>query len=169
VEKQNAQKLDKATFQKIFKEFYSPLVRTSFMLTRRKDVAEDMVQDLFVYLWEERPVFDLSNPFLYLRKATISRSINWLKKERRISLSEPPENPPKGDATDSVELEPGQLIVAIKDAIETLPPKCRLIFQLHRFEGLTMREIGEYLDISPNTVENQLTKALRLLRNKFQK
>lgn len=143
------------------------LVRSSYHLTGRKDVAEDIVQDLFVYLWERQADVNLDHPFTYLRRATISRTINWIKREQRIDLTDHHEDPvPVVEAGTEVS-DLHHRLDAVREAIAALPPKCGLIFRLNRFEGLTMAEIAEYLSISPNTVENQIGKALKLLRNQL--
>lgn len=141
------------------------MVRSSHRLIGRQDIAEDIVQDLFVYIWEKQPFINADQPYSYLKKATITRTINWIKREQRIDLVDEPKEAFEMNFHHSIDDQKliDQLEM-VRNAIELLPPKCRLIFQLHRYEGLTIAEIAQYLNLSPNTVENQLGKALKLLR-----
>lgn len=136
-------------------------------MTNRQDVAEDLVQDTFVYLWEHQPEFNMEQPYSYLRKAVITRTINWIKREQRIDLSDSAEELAELNSDPLPQASAPERWDAVRNAIESLPPKCRLIFRLNRLEGLTMAEIATYLSISPNTVENHIGKALRLLRNQL--
>ena len=71
---------------------------------------------------------------------------------------------PSAETSAQESLEAGDLKAAMEQALERLPKRCRTIFILCRLEGLSHKEIGERLDISPKTVENQMTKALRVLK-----
>jgi RNA polymerase sigma-70 factor (ECF subfamily) len=161
---------DEDDFEGIFRAHYEILIRSIYPLILRKDIAEDIVQDLFVQLWDQRNEINIkSNLTSYLRKSAIQRTLNWIKRENRIDL--------QGDIDDSmIFMEPDRSlhnevdrISAVRRAIEQLPGKCRLVFILNRYEGLTINEIAEYLQISKNTVENHLGKALRLLRDHFRR
>ncbi len=152
-------------FEALFKRHYQDLVLTSYRITSHRPASEDIVQDLFVYLWKNSLSLRISGSIeSYLKRATINRSLNWLRDEQRTKLyAETPESVDR-DSTSDVSDE---RLVKLKEAIQALPEKCRLIFMLHRYEGLTTKEIANYLDLSPKTIENQLGKALKLLREKI--
>lgn len=156
--------LDRDNFEEIFRSNYQILVSSVYSLIHRKDIAEDLVQDLFVHFWLHRNEIQInSNLAAYLKKSAFRRTINWIKREKRIDLRPEFEDSTAFEQAD----EASDRTTAVRKAVEQLPDKCRLVFVLNRYEGLTISEIAEHLQISKNTVENHLGKALRLLRDQF--
>ena len=90
-----------------------------------------------------------------------------IRDRKKFSSEEVPERAGEWDV--STQLEAMELEEKIRAAIDTLPERCREIFELNRFEGLKYSEIATQLDISVKTVENQMTKALKLLREQLGK
>ena len=90
-----------------------------------------------------------------------------IRDRKKFSSEEVPEGPGEWDV--SAELETLELEERIRGAISSLPERCRLIFELSRFEGLKYAEIASKLDISVKTVENQMMKALKILREQLAK
>lgn len=130
-------------------------------------LAEDLVQEVFLELWRKRSGIQIQISFrAYLRRAAVNKTLNYLR-DQRLPISDEEHLPfqlasstPQADET----LETSELKEEIDRAISALPERCRQVFVLSRFEELSAKEIADLLDISPKTVENQMTKALKSLR-----
>lgn len=158
---------DLRIYERFFKDNYPDIVRYANKFVRDKLIAEEIAQEVFMYLWEKRNVINVQSSLKsYLFSATKNRSINYLKLEL-----------PKVQAQlEITEFEIGvnaeyqekdrseQVERAVKKAIDELPKKCREIFILSRNAGLTYDEIAEDLSLSKKTVENQMGIALKKLR-----
>jgi RNA polymerase sigma-70 factor, ECF subfamily len=133
-----------------------------------QQAAEDIVQDVFLKLWKIRKDIDFAVPLKsYLYRATTNSAINWLNKNKNIvSESEISQLETKNlspfNAEDNLNIR--ELEIKIREAIDKLPPKCKAIFVLSRYEGLKYKQIAEHLDVSVKTVENQMSIALEKLR-----
>jgi RNA polymerase sigma-19 factor, ECF subfamily len=148
-----------AEFDTLFREHYPRLVHLSYRILRRQDLAEDAVQDVFIRLWRQRATLEVTTTIAgLLNKAVVNESLNVLQRERRHLSADMPEIP--ADTHD----DDHDLIPQLRKAIDQLPDKCRALFMLNRYEGLTINEIADYMGLAPKTVENQLGRALKLLR-----
>ncbi len=151
----------------LFKTHYEALCRTAFRILADGVAAEDIVQEVFLEIWRNRDRLQLSGSFgAYLRKATVNRSLNYLR-DRKMIVTDVDES--DGDLSGAAEnavldFETLELQEAIERAIDTLPVRCRQVFMLSRFEEMPAKEIAETLGISIKTVENQMTKAIKTLR-----
>jgi RNA polymerase sigma-70 factor, ECF subfamily len=160
---------DPAAFDAIFRTWYAPLVGTAERMLRDRAVAEELVQDVMLELWRRRETLDASgSPQAYLFQATRNRVLNHLRHLKIEQRSEPEvrrESPasPQADAHVSEQ----ELEVAIQQAVRTLPDRCREVFELSRVHGLKYSEIATALGISVKTVEAQMGKALRTLRERL--
>lgn len=152
-------------YESLFKEHYEGLCRYAFSFLKDQSDSEEVVQKLFVKLWEKRKELNVINdPKSYLYRSVYNSSLNELKRVGRVrhSAIEDYHSVEINDA--SSELIGDELKTRIQSTIETLPVKCREVFQLSRFEELSYKEIAERLNISIKTVENHMGKALKLLR-----
>lgn len=125
-----------------------------------------MVQDVFYELWRRREELEIHGQLKsYLARSVVNKCLNVIK-ARRLDFNEPENNPTNPDTAPSAqqELEGEDLQSAIQRTVDGLPEQCRLIFTLSKFEHLSHKEISEQLGISVKTIENQMTKALRILR-----
>ncbi len=154
--------------RQLFDAHYRYACQVAHRLLPDSEACKDIAQETFVEIWRKRAELDIRGPFrAYLRRAVLNRTLNHLKSQRRYQFSANDEEilahaPPESEAPD-----PGHaasLDAALHAAIQNLPEKCRLVFSLSRFEELSHKEIAERLDISTKTIENQITKALRTLR-----
>lgn len=157
---------DESAFDALFRGLYAPLCRYAATLTGGDwDEAEDLVQQAFVKLWEQRATLEVRHSLrAYLYKAVHNRALNRLRAahtrdRHRAELAR------SGDWFQ--EAPHSDLHEHLHKALVTLPPQCRLIFELSRFEELKYREIADHLDLSVKTVETQMGKALRLLRHQL--
>ncbi|MGB3548966.1 MAG: RNA polymerase sigma-70 factor [Saprospiraceae bacterium] len=157
---------DPTALDELFRRHYADLCRVAYRLLQDGAAAEDVVQELFLRLWEKREsARPVSGVGAYLRRAVRNRSLNYLRDRKRIPTddTEPPDTGGGADTT----LQPllaAELQQRVDEAINRLPERCRLIYVLSRFEDLTHREIAEQLELSPKTVENQMGRAYKMLR-----
>jgi RNA polymerase sigma-70 factor (ECF subfamily) len=157
---------DEHAFDTIFREHYGPLVRSAEAMLRRRDVAEEIVQDVLLALWQRRDSLVVADSLrAYLFRATRNRALNHLrhvaierKAEPELSVIEAP------DAVAPSAMIDDEMDAALRSAIGALPPRCREVFELSRVSGLRYAEIAVALGISVKTVEAQMGKALRVLR-----
>ncbi len=150
----------------LFRQQYAVLCRGAYRILGDANTAEDLVQEVFFELWRRRGELDIRTSLAaYLRRSVVNRSLNHLRNQR-LPLAGTEDWPPAGLVAPPLvpSLEVLELEEAVRRAIDQLPERCRLVFVLSRFEELSHKEIAERLDISPKTVENQMTRALRLLR-----
>jgi len=151
--------------EELFKLYNTKLLRIAHYIVNDEDIAKDITQDLFIKLINNQ--ITISQPEKaenYLAVSIKNLSLNYLK-EKQLENSKA--------LTFHLEsnLEQEEIDNPLKEKLEKyiteLSPKCRLIFSMSRFEGLTNDEISTYLDISKRTVETQISNALKILREKF--
>lgn len=158
---------DESAFDALFRALYAPLCRYATGLTDGDpDEAEDLVQQVFVKLWEQRASLDVRFSIrAYLYKMVHNRALNRLRALRtrdRFATASAREPEPVAPPETGAELQE-----QYRKALDQLPAQCRRIFELSRFEELKYREIADQLDLSVKTVETQMGKALRLLRTQL--
>ena len=159
---------DESALRAIFDRHYPLLLGDIYRLIPDEYTCKDLAQEVFVELWRKRAELDIHTSLrAYLRRAAINRALNHIKANKRIVLEEPEDKHyTPYDTANEIQAKSRQedLEQALADAIERLPEKCRQVFTLSRFEHLSHREIAEQLGISVKTIENQITKAMRMLR-----
>lgn len=151
----------------IFDQYYPYLVSTARHYVTDNERAKDIVQDVFFELWKKRETIIIQTALKpYLRKAIVNRTLNHIKSNKRYQWGEENIDMQREDTSISAEkqLEIDDLQSLINIAIESLPERCQLIFKLSRLEKLSHKEIAAKLEISPKTIENQMTKALKTIR-----
>jgi len=156
-------------FDSIFRAWYAPLVRAAEAMLRDRAAAEEVVQDMMLTLWQRRETLEVDESLrAYLYRATRNRALNHLRRQRVELRGEPYLGDRNATApiADSA-LGERELAEAIHDAVGALPPRCREVFELSRAHGLTYAEIAKTLEISVKTVEVQMGKALRVLRERL--
>jgi len=160
--------MNKHSFEQLFREYFTPLMFFAKKILVDEDDAREVVHTVFINLWEKREEIDLSRSLKsYLFTSVHNRSLNVVRERKKFSSEEVPDLAGEWDV--SVQIESMELEEKIRETIDTLPEKCRQIFELNRFEGLKYSEIAEQLGISVKTVENQMSKALKILREKLLK
>lgn len=158
-------------FRQQFNEFYKPLCKYAFTLVADDDTAEDIVQEVFVRIWEKYQDA-ITSPAIraYLYRAVRNSCFTWLGQQKRTpvkSLSD--EDTEEATITWTVEEEPDEQDLPnyrelLRKGIEQLPEKCREVFLLSRAGDLSNQEIADHLGISVKTVNNQTWKAMKLLK-----
>lgn len=160
---------EQLAFDTIFREWYPRLVLIADRIVGERQVAEDLAQEVFLELWRRRETLALETTVhAYLLQSARNRSLNHLRhvQVRRRSAPEVIEMagtslPADADAVAS------ELSTAIQDALQSLSPRCREVFQMSRERGLKYSEIASTLGVSVKAVEAQMGKALRVLRERL--
>jgi len=163
----NKRQFANQAFEKLFREYFRPLTVFAVQYVKAQEVAEDIVQDLFLYL-HERGDFDIEKKgaSYQLYKLVRYRCLNHLeyKRIRRATnpelLSNPESNP--HDPLESVALI--ELEHKYLQALESLSPKCREVFEKSRKDGKKNQEIADEMKLSKRTVETHITQALKVMR-----
>ena len=158
---------DEKTFERVFKSNYKALYSYANMIVRDHEAAEEIVQGMFLKLWERKEKLELHTSLkAYLYRSIYNDSLNLIKHEKvKLKYQSHALYTMKNEsdnASDKVQLS--ELEKRLQVALNQLPEGCRTIFQLSRFEDLKYKEIADRLKISIKTVENQMGKALKLLR-----
>ncbi len=157
---------DRKTFGCLFSDYFAGLVSFSTTITRNRQVAEEVVVDVFVRLWDQRKMLKTIRNFQqYIYTATKYASINASKKNNAFSLTERFGDEftlqASGNENPDNRLISKESLNKVSEAINTLPPRCRLIFRLIKEEGMKYDEVAELLELSVKTVENQMNIAFK--------
>ncbi len=160
---------DRGALQLLFKQQYPNVCGVIRRYISDPGLMEDLAQEVFVRFWEKRQQIQIdSNLPAYLRRMAVNEAIGHLRKKTRFAPDELPTHLPGHLAAPAdQQLLADDLRSAVNKAVDGLPPRCRMVFQLSRFEELSYAEIAERLDISIKTVENQMGKALKVLRSEL--
>jgi RNA polymerase sigma-70 factor (ECF subfamily) len=158
---------DSKAFEMLFKRHYKPLCRRVNTMLNDEEATEDVVQQLFIKIWESRETLQTPDSVAaYLFTAARNRALNYIKSQSRKSSNEVPLTNLHDEADNRMEeqMDAKELQKALYAAIDALPEKRREVFVLSRFEGKSYKEIAEIMQISVKTVEAQMGKALSTLR-----
>lgn len=154
-------------FENVFKQHFNSLHAYAFTILKDAVAAEEVVQSLFLKIWEKKENLDIRTSLKsYLYRATYNDCMNiikhWQVRQRHQDhISYVSDMSYEHTAN---QLHENELKKELQKAMNLLPEKCRTIFQMSRFEELKYQEIADRLEISIKTVENQMGKALKILR-----
>lgn len=156
-------------FQTVFKRYYQNLCIYASSILKNDANAEEIVQNLFVKLWEKKENIDIStSPKNYLYRSVRNSCFNFIEHNKiKLRHHQKEINEAKTRILPENNYIEVNLYDQIHDAINSLPEKRREIFRLSREEGLKYREIAKYLNISIKTVETQMGLAIKHLRKKL--
>jgi RNA polymerase sigma-70 factor (ECF subfamily) len=157
---------DYQAFHQLFSRMYNPLCQFCLKFVHVREVAEELVSDVFYTIWKNRERIEVTSPRSYLFTAVRNRGFDYLRKVKKTMLCDLAEarNLPGHYANSQEVMIEKELTETIEHSISTLPKQCRLIFELSREHGLKYREIASQLKISIKTVETQMGRALKHLR-----
>jgi RNA polymerase sigma-70 factor (family 1) len=158
-----------AEFEELFKQYYAPLVAYACKFVSDLDIAREIVQDFFVRFYEKRQSLTIDTSVKsYLFRSVYNCCINYInqkniqdKHHRNIDMERMEEDNLENEIY-TVELQ-----YRISEVINSLPAKCQRIFKMNRLEGIKNDEIAAQLNLSKRTVETQISKALKILRQKL--
>jgi RNA polymerase sigma-70 factor (family 1) len=157
-------------FETLFRTYNQGIYQLALKLTKSPQQACDIMQDVFIKLWESRLEWEeIRNIEAWLYRVTKNRLIDFFRKvaaDQRVreKLWDDLE---KMQASPQEELDLKEVSGMIHQIVNELPPQRRMVYQLSRDEGLSYHEIAEELSISRHTVKNQLSLALRFLQKKL--
>lgn len=161
---------NREAFEKIFRTYYKRLHGFAYSYLLQAETAEDVVQSVFLKIWIQRESWDPPGTVKsYLFSAVRNEALNKIRHQKIVDETE-------SDIVETIkdlkrqklsdeDYNLKELQGEIHKGIKALPPRCRQIFILNRRSGLTYHEIAEHLDISINTVNTQMGRALKSLRN----
>jgi RNA polymerase sigma-70 factor, ECF subfamily len=170
---------DKKIFDLVFKKYYSGLCTFANDYLRSLDIAQEIVQEVFLYLWENRGRLQIQISLkAYLYRSVYNRCMNYIRDNTSLSYKkinidqlknqsdllfiEIPDTIFDTSFSDQIEQE-------LEQTIEGLPEQCKMIFRLSRYENLSYPEIAHHLDISLSTVKTQMSRAMNKLHEKMSK
>lgn len=158
---------DRAAFAALFRAYYRALVALVSARIGSKPEAEELIQDIFVRVWERRKTLDAARPIdRYLFRAAKNAALDHLRRrsvmERMQSALAAQPAPRSSSPEDQVRSR--ELYTAARSIIDGLPERTREAFVLSREAGLSHVEIAELMEVSPKTIEKQIGRALRALR-----
>lgn len=151
-------------FDTLVRAHYERLANLAYRYLQSDAAAEDAVQEVLLKVWRRRRAVNLADPLPYLYQAVRNECLMALRRRRRWAMTaldaeEIAAPAGEGDAAD--------LQAAITRAVAALPGRCRLVYTMHREQDLSYAEIARLLGISRKTVENQMGRALRTLRERL--
>jgi RNA polymerase sigma-70 factor (ECF subfamily) len=158
-------------FEQVFRSHFKSLHAYACTIMRDVEPAEEIVQNVFLKLWEKKAEITIrENTSAYLYRAVHNESLNYLRHRKVRSAYQSyamRQHQQTEQEKPAEKVIMGELEKKLEAALRELPEQCRTIFQLSRFEDLKYKEIADKLDLSVKTIENQMGKALRLLRLKL--
>lgn len=156
---------DQAAYKELFLLLHSRLKQFAYSILKSGEEAEELVSDLFIRIWEKRDqLTSIESPLLYFYATAKNLAFNRISKLKRQQNLAPEEWLVQ---LNSIYFDPEQLMMTeemmrqIRQAVNELPPRCRIIFKLVKEDGLKYREVAELLQLSVKTVEAQMAIALR--------
>lgn len=153
----------KNNLKEVFETNYSPLCNYANTIIKDKHLAKDIVQSVFIQLWENQKIGQLTNPAPYLLKCVKYKCIDYLKQpsRKREILTDTLPDIRKEEVQSMKEAD---ILPILHFFVDKLPAKMRQVFLMSRQQGMTYKEIAAELKISIKTVENQMGTALKKLR-----
>ena len=161
---------DQTAFRQLFNFYSKKLTRFAYSIVKSQDAAREIVDEVFIKIWRNRAkITGIQNLRVYLYTAAKNTGLNYLSARARENICEPfdffnvqfsDEQSPEKRMINS------ELMKKINDAINDLPPRCKMVFKLVREDGLSYKEVGEILNISPKTVDAQMVIAVKQITMK---
>ena len=157
---------DEAAFTQLYLHFGKKLIQFAVSLVRSKEIAEELVEDVFVKLWANRSrIKEIENLTVYIYVSVKNKALNTLSHKAHELIAAPFDY--LDTTVDEFTPDPYNLMITVemmsrmREAIESLPPRCKLIFKLVREDGLKYKEVAEVLNISVNTIDVQMAIAVK--------
>lgn len=156
---------DTTSFNTLFTRYYKKLCYYSVRITNRGELSEEIIQELFIKIWENRESLIIENKVKsYLYRSAFNRSVNALRNNRSALVNDAEIQHPESYYNADNEILYFELEVKLFEIIDSFPEKQRNVFILKRFDNLSYKEIAAELDMSERMVEKYLSKSLTSLR-----
>jgi len=163
------QKGNERAFDTVFKQYYKPLCQFSYSFIKDQDTAENLVQEVFVKLWEKRgQTTKIDNLLSYLMGMVRNQSIDFLRKEKTNSKIYTQLRPENSENTTEEQISKNEFEEKLLKSILNLPERCRTAIEMSRFDGFSNKEIAQKMEISVKGVEALIGRSLKLLRSELQ-
>ncbi len=162
---------DQSAFEELFNIYYTWLHTVAISIVRKKEDAEEIVEDVFLKLWEIRDGFSrIKNLETFLYTATKNKSYDYYKKNSKVHLVEFEKEWKDKEQVISPEEAYlyAELLVVLQAAVDRLPPKCREVYILIKEKGYSYQKTADVLGISIKTVENHMRAGIQKLREDLQ-
>jgi RNA polymerase sigma-70 factor (family 1) len=160
---------DEEAFAVLYERYWKKCLAISYNLMRDKSQAKDLVQEVFISIWNRRNVLEIKNISNYLATAIKFSFYMHIEKERRRRLILEEKLERKTEAEVDEQMEALFLTDYFLSLIETLPEKCRLVVSYSRLDDMKNADIAKKMNISEKTVEGHLTKGLKIIQRKFKR
>ncbi|GAB3267213.1 sigma-70 family RNA polymerase sigma factor [Larkinella harenae] len=157
---------DEQAFRELYDRYWYKMYVTAYRKLRRKEVAEELAQELFVMLWQKRDSLRISNVPAFLGVSLKNLMIDYIRRNIREEhyMEQLRQFFPAETFSTTETLQLNELSDAVQHALAQLPEKTREVFILNRFEHLTIREIAQRLNLSEKTIEYHLARSTAFLR-----
>lgn len=157
---------DQLAIKEIFHSYYGLVFKTIVRLCNDATLTEDLAQNVFMRFWEKRQQLNIKGPLApYIKRMAINEALGYLRKNKLATEEIEEQTLPNLYANDAdQDLLYEEVKEVLGQAVQKLPPRCQTVFKLSRYEELSYKEISKEMDISVKTVENQMGRALKLLR-----
>jgi len=153
---------DESAFQALFDKYYKLMCYAAYRVLPDEHKSKDFAQEVFLTIWRKRETLTIHTSLpAFLRRAVINKTIDYIRAQR-LNFDEVPNIGAVAERNEDMEFK--ELKDLIHHTASQLPERCRMVFFMSRFEELSHKEIAAKLEISEKTVENQITKALKVLR-----
>ena len=160
---------DPKAFEALFRRYAQPLINFAYSYLKNRESAENTVQDLFLKIWSKRKMVDPEQSIKsYLYTAIRNSCLNVIRHQKIVdSHRESSEIDESVAPSAEARLLESDRIGEIQQAIDALPDRCRQIFYLSKYDGLSYKEIASKLELSVKTVETQMGRAFKALRKRL--
>lgn len=159
---------DATAFESVFRSHYARLCDFANVIVRAPDVAEEVVQDVFANVWQNRSQLSIRSTLrAYLYTAVRNRALNHHRHAARELALDAQPDPPVMQPDPHVALESSEIRARVRQAMQSLPPRNREVLELRWLHELSHKEIAESLGISLKGVENHLARGLSALRERL--
>lgn len=157
---------DEQAFKELYYLFYNKLFHFAYAFIKNRERAEEITEDVFINLWRNRShLTEIKNVKVYLYTATKNNSLNYIAKKAHEITTAPYDDISidiaEYEATPEQIMISSEMLKKLNQAIDELPPRCKIIFKLIREDGLKYKEVAEILGLSVNTIDAQMAIAVK--------
>lgn len=162
---------DEKAFRKLFEDNVQKLIYFVFAIVKSKEISQEIVDEVFIRLWKNREnAVNIKNIKVYLYIAAKNAALNYISRKAFEQITEPLTDIDiiiNSEQVPDKQMITAELFNKIHEAVNSLPPRCKIIFKLVREDGLTYKEVSDILNISENTVDAQMVIAAKRIREKI--
>jgi RNA polymerase sigma-70 factor (family 1) len=158
---------DQKAFEQLYRTHYRRLLILAFQYVKSKEMAEEIVNDVLMKIWKEAPRLNIAHSLRpYLSRSVVNRSLNVIRQQNRLTvkLEQYQAGSIKTDESEDQAAVLEDQLLKLEQALEGLPPQCKKILMMSKFEKCKQKEIAERLNVSIKTVKNQLTIGYEKIR-----